>query len=525
MPAIVNPKVNVVDFGPYVTLQNGQVITPDEFVYGGAKITFQDVGALKELIDLKTSEKDLSEKIKTALINVGAAGHASMSTTPGFWAFIEGDSSKMVDTIFTTAKFGSSLMPSGRRVPITQEAVVVPREVLMQGSKAIDTYVKASERNIEIYDALQVLGVPKQEASKIVQYGHRGGGFMFMPLETLIHFSNVARRDPLSMPLEGHEIISQLEKFCEQHGMGITNEARKDAPRTGCPHPNLLHNNKNLAEEYLQSTSNEGPVILSREILQSSERDRRIKEYLQQRAEVFTNPDLIKGNWKNLLDTLEGIVEDFNDSVTIKTVDSVPWRVWGEIKRHRTMPQTSQSIYRAVKEQMKTFTEPLSVDKVEEYSLSFSMPPSVTKNKDSTKLWLEAISNSYRAYESLLSQGVRESGAISVIPRGAKVSVIKTFDLYNLLTGYLPLRTCSTAEPEMRRHSLKEMELISEVVSDDLASLLGPKCHAVGFCPEIKYQGDKCRSVNKLVPQYNEQVHENLRAHRISEIRQRLDSQ
>jgi len=129
MANIINPKVTVIDYGPKFKLLNGQEITPDEFVWGASRIAYKDIGTIPELLELKRNEKDISETIKKSLINSAGAGHASMATTPGFWAFLEGNSSKMVDSMFTGARFASSLMPSGRRVPIEVDKIVIPKKI------------------------------------------------------------------------------------------------------------------------------------------------------------------------------------------------------------------------------------------------------------------------------------------------------------------------------------------------------------------------------------------------------------
>ena len=185
MVTVIEPKVNVIDYGPKLTLKNGQIITPDEFVWGASRITYKDIGTIPELIKLREEEEDITEKIKTSLIASAGAGHASMSTSIGFWIFLEGNSSKMVDSIFTGARFASSLMPSGRRVPLIQNQIVVPKGI--HRKKDFEKmYLETSEKNIQAYELLQERGVSKQEAAKIAQYGHRGGGFMFMPSDTVI---------------------------------------------------------------------------------------------------------------------------------------------------------------------------------------------------------------------------------------------------------------------------------------------------------------------------------------------------
>ena len=63
-------------------------------------------------------------------------------------------------------------------------------------------------------------------------------------------------------------------------------------------------------------------------------------------------------------------------------------------------------------------------------------------------------------YNTLIDMNVVESDAICVIPRGIKVGIVKDFDLYNLTTGYMSLRLCNTAEPEMRRTTEMERSLV-----------------------------------------------------------------
>ena len=520
---IINPKVNVVDFGPFMKLKDGTEITPDDFVYGAAKITYKDVGALNELIELKKNDPEFAkEQIKKGLIKVAGAGHASMATTPGYWAFVEGDSSKFVDSVFTGAVFSSSLMPSGRRVPITKEAILIPQGIFDKGNGATRLYVKTSEKNIEIYKKMQEMGMPKQEASKIVQYGHRGGGFMFMPLETLIYFSKLSEKDPLAIPQEAKEIIKQFEEFTHEAGAGITYEARKAAPRTGNPNPNIFHFRKNLAQELMKEGNARffSSEIINTFDLKSKERKSRIEDFLKYKDSIFKNLKSIKSNWKNVLGELENIVADFNNTISVTTLTNTPWRVWGEVKRHRTLSQNAESIYNAVQRanEAKINNENLVTEDV------LSMPDFLRKNEEAKNLWVSAFHESLDAYFKLKETGIKESDAIAIIPRGIKLGVVKQFDLYNLTTGYSSLRLCSTAEPEMRKLTEIEMQLIknSEEVGEDVKSLIGPKCHSAGFCPELSF-GKSCGKVKEKVVEYNEKFHDNFKKEREDYINSKLD--
>src|SRR3989344_3226275 len=58
MYEVINPKIEVVGFGPYRELPNGQ-ITPDEFVYGASGITYKGMRALDELMEAKEKDTDV----------------------------------------------------------------------------------------------------------------------------------------------------------------------------------------------------------------------------------------------------------------------------------------------------------------------------------------------------------------------------------------------------------------------------------------------------------------------------------
>ncbi len=515
MYEVINPKIRVVGFGPSIHLENGE-ITPDELVYGASKITYKGLNALEELIQAREGDANVREQMTKSIINSAGSGHASMSTSMGLWTILEGVCSKFVDSIFTGAVFSSSLMPSGRRVPIAKENIVIPKGIAEKGKEAIDIYVKASENNIDVYEAVQKAGVSTQESSKIVQYGHFGGGFMFMPLETLISYSKMFKKDPDSIPLEGHEILSQLEKFIHENGMGVVYESRKAAPREGCPNPNIFHKRNNLAGECAEEIKG-SPKIISVKDLASYERGERVSGYLKFKEDIFSNQDRVYSNWKEVLGKLQDIVEDFNSSIEVTTFANSPWRVWGEVKRHRTLSQIAESIYHAIDRASNTPKE--NFDSV------LSIPEKIRNNKDNLKMWENAFADSLDAYNQLMVMGVKESDAIAVIPRGVKLGIIKNFDLYNLTTGYMSLRTCSTAEPEMRETTEKEMKLILEKkkINSSIKSLIGPKCYETGFCHESNYKRC-CGKVQKCLGfKYDENFHNKIAEAREQEIRKAIN--
>lgn len=531
MVKIIDPKVRVIDYGPNFSIEkDGKIIeiSPDEWVYGAAGITYKDIGAVEELLEMKASETDIEEKVRNSLIKSAGAGHASMATTPGLWMLLEGNCSKLVDSLFTGEKFGSYLMPSGRRVPISKDQIVVPRGIADKGQGAVDLYVSNLEKDIDLYEQLHSVekSVSKQEAAKIVPYGHRGSGFLFMPLETVVGLSRTFESNKEFIPQEGRDILNHLEGFIRSSGMKTTYFARKNAPRTGVPTPDIFHDRVNEAEElrreYLNKDFYEKDVMLIGDYcLPSKLRDDRIEAYLEKRDEIFKSSETISKHWKELLNEAHEIIKDYNNSVSVSTLTNTPWRVWGEVKRHRTLNQTTESVYHAADfaYEFITETEEESERGVVSFSKVLSMPGSVARNRDVFNRWTNRFVESMKAYNSLVEDyGVRKSDAINVVPRGLKLGIVKTFDFYNLTTGYMSLRLCSTAEPEIQKQTNLEQGLLKYTdMSEAMKEMVGPKCAYTGFCPDM----NSCGKIVNIagVKQYNDEMHKGFKAGMAYEIK------
>ncbi len=540
---VVDPKIDFLGYGPTIKLIDAEgketILSPDDSIYGAAGVTYKGMDFINEVIDLKKtedrekemgiSEMDFKTKRDSAIISSVGAGHASMSTSQGMWVVLR-ESSKLVDSIFTGATYVSALMPSGRRVPIKEEEIVIPKGIEDVGGLARKLYLETSKKNIQAYELLQTQGVPKQEASKIVQYGHAGGGFLYIPVETLVYLSKLAESNTWDMPLEGIEIIQQLEKAVHENGMGVTYESRKNAPRASNANPNIFHHRKNSSQELFEEHRIEyahDPILLSAFNHVSDERTKRIIEYLQHRKELFQDPG---ENWKKSLQELENIVSDFNLSTGAETIANVPWRVWGEVKRHRTLSQEVESIYNALTRTSNDYPSSFaglergSEEYVNNLARFVSVPNSVASNSKNLKLWQKRFFSSLIAYNELLQMGIKESDAVTVMPRGTKLAMTKSFNLYNMTTGFASLRQCKgTVEPEMYSFTKREMDLIkqSPAIEESVKKLIAPKCNYGGFCPETSYK-KCCGLVRQVTPNYDEAMHKAIWAQRESEIRSKL---
>jgi hypothetical protein len=524
MVLTIKPKVDVVAYGPAKTLQNGNII-PDEFVWGASRITYKDIGTMEELRLAKEEEKDIYATVKKSLMKSAGSGHASMATTPGLWIMLEGNCSKMVDSAFTGYKFASSLMPSGRRIPIAIDQIVVPSEI-EKSKEARDLYLRVSEANINAYENLQTKGVPKEEAAKIVQYGHRGGGFMFMPLETIIAVNRDVKRHASDYPTEIKEITTQLEDFARSKGLKVVYEARMSAPRTGCVNPNIFHSQVNEAQEAVDE--NRGnvlyhPILENIHFKESKVLESRLGEWKNKRNEIFSSQDRIIKDGADLVHELHDIVSSYNNSFQATISANIPWRVWGEDKRHRTMPLTTESIYHAVDrssrvaQEMNYFGASSSPEKfLGILPTVLSLPSAVTANSENLAIWSERFTDSISAYETLVKMGIPKGDALNVVPRGIKLGVTEVLDLYNATTGHNSLRLCKTAEREKREttEAYRDLLLASDKLPSYIKELLVPKCNYVGFCFEDK----SCGRINKAIPRYNPEMHAAISAARFGDL-------
>ncbi len=517
---VVNPKVEVLDYGPVLKLDDGTVLTPDELDHAAGLIAFKGENILREVIGLKQQGELDPKKVRGSLIKSVGSGHASLATTPGMWVEIR-EGSKLVDSIFTGAVFLSALMPSGRRVPIDPENIVVPRGI-HNNSEAEKLYLRESEANVRAYEKLIKVKVPKQEATKIVQYGLSGGGFMFMPLETLRHFIDEVEFNRL-IPQEGREIVDKLRRFAHEHGIGITLESRVQAPRTGCVNAGIFHDRVNEAQELIELNAEAlyQPILIDTMHTPSPKREKRIQTWLKRREEIFKSPIQTQKQWGNLLKELDDIVVDYNNSARVKTLVNTPWRVLGEVKRHRTLDQTTEGVYHGAERAILVCEEserrgydfsheirPEDVDKIKDLFLPVvSLPQSVLNDRENLRLWLSRFTSSVKTYKTITQMGVSKSDAITIIPRGLKLGIVKTYGVYNMTTGYASQRLCGSCEPEMRVLTEQEVELIKgSDIGEDLKNLIGPKCSYVGFCTEM-HREKPCGKIRAYVPDYDVDAH------------------
>ena len=511
-------KVTFLGITPVLKDKTG-ILNSQEIVALSALLTFKGKSVQGLLEETVEKGQDLQEKIKKILRKSSLKGHASMATTPTLCFSYE--ASKFLDSGLTGIVFSSSLMASGRRTDTSIEDIIYPTAIL-ENEKAKTIYRETSEKNINFVKWLLTQGVQKDEASKMLQYGIYGTGIIQIPIESIVSLKREYELRKEWMPEEIGFLLKEIEKKLKEYGVDLLYKTREVAPRNTYPYPNIFKNPKesNLVRELVAKKETDDIFeIISSDFIITPGLKEKLAELKSETEKAIKDKEVLKKKWLDLILLRRSIASDYSLAANIKILSSVAWRVWGDKKRHRTVPMIVESVYYCIQRaslvfkeyQSKIKEERLSPEELDIIDKVFSIPPSIKNNKKFLHEYLESAFESLDSYHQLINLGVKERDAIFIIPRGLKLDVLQNYDLYNLIAGYYPLRICSTAEEELRRLTIKEVaaikNLLNEKKLDWLADNLIPKCHVVGFCLEEK----TCGTIKSLNTDYNDDLHEEMK--------------
>ncbi|MEW6062951.1 MAG: FAD-dependent thymidylate synthase [Nanoarchaeota archaeon] len=515
----LNIKVDVLGYGPFANIDNKE-ITPEQLIAFSATMTYKDKSAKDIIAEVLKSEKNIDEVATKSLRNSVRRGHASLSTSAAMWCLFNG-TSKYLDSLFTGAVFSSSLMPSSRRIPVNLENIIAPDSIINADDATKKIYEEAASNNIKFYMEIENKSIPREEAAKITQYGIAGGGFILLPLETILSAKNEFISQGKWTPKEAFDIIKRIEKKIGEIKADTLYKYREEADKSTYPHLNIFKE----PDQYSEVEENRlkyGPSIKPSVQLKYFDDhvglENKLKKLYSLKEEITQSPEIVRQRVKELLIARNKILSNYINPLTISSLSNPSWRVWGEVKRHRTLKQSVGSIYTSVERSYEKINNyrneikngDLSEVLIKEVDSVFMIPKSFLKNGNSQLLqkYMQLFMESLDAYNTLVSRGIPESDALALIPRGIRCNVYKTFDLYNLLEGYIPLRCCSTAESEMREITEMEIAEIKKVLPEYITKHLGPKCAGVGHCLEPKVCSE-LKVQNYIGYKYDGEVHRN----------------
>ncbi len=509
-----NLKLQFLGIIPQYVDKTGK-LNPEQISALSALLTFKGKSVKSLLQETINKGQDLKKKVQIILNKSSLRGHASVATTPTIAFWWEG--SKFLDSMLTGIVFSSSLMASGRRTSTTEEDIIYPASIL-KNKKAYGLYKKQSLENLNCHNWLLKQGVAKDEASKALQYGIYDGIRAAQQDQTLaesiICFIKEWETEKEWLPEEAGMLIDWFKKNAQSWGIGQLLATRVLAPRDIYPYPNIFKDPResNLARE----TKKEGVVSL--EFLKVPNLVNLLKSLKSFTQNTISSKSKIIRGWPKLLALRRQICRDYNLAVNVKVLSRVPWRIWGEKKRHRTVPQVVDSIYYSiataienVKCQMsnvKSKSKMLNV--INKFNTYFSIPPHVKKNPHFLKRYTGCLLGSLDCYQKLIKMGIKPREAIFIIPRGIKIRVLSEYNLYNLISGYYPLRLCATAEEELFRETQKEALEIKKLLIKkgfkELAEAIVVKCQTTGFC----HEENPCGQIKQLIKDYDEKFHKKI---------------
>ncbi len=513
-----NLKVKFLGITPLLKDRSG-VLNPQEIVALSALLTFKGKSIKNLFKDIKKKGGNVNEKIRSILQKSSLRGHASLSTTPSLCLSYEG--SKFLDWALTGLYFSSSLVSSGRRTDTSEKDIVYPRAIY-NNRKAREIYYRVSKKNINIHNYFLSEGISKDEARKILQQGIYGTGIIQLPIESIIGVKREYEREKEWMPEEVGFLLQKIEKEAKKLGIDWLFATRLAAPRNVYPYPNVFKNpiNSNIVRELRKKKKlADGTRIISMDILMTEGLKKKLINLTKRRQGLFQSSSQIRKKWADILTLYQEIVRDYNSALRLKVLSTIPMGIWTEKKRHRSCPQVIESIYYCVNRAAKVFRKfeheirerRINRKSIAEIEEVFSIPPSIKNNQEFLKNYLSAALESFKGYQKLIGLKIKPRDAVFLIPRGVKTDILQEYDLYNLLTGYYPLRLCTTADEEMRRNTIKEVALIKKELTKKgygwLNQFFVPTCQIVGFCPEEK----NCGMVFGAVKNYNEKFHQEMK--------------
>lgn len=507
-----NTDLKIRFLGVIPVLEEGKkTLTPEQISAFSALLTFKGKSIQKLLQETIDQKKDIDKKTKIILNNSSLRGHASIATTPALAFYFEG--SKFLDSMLTGIPFSSSLMASGRRTDTTLDDIVYPISIF-KNQKARKIYKTQAEKIINFFSFLLKENLPKDDASKILTYGIYGTGVMVLPVESIVGFYREYQLEKNWLPKEGELFLSIVEKEAKNLGIGYLFSTRKLAPKDIYPYPNIFKNpkNSNLVREIKRKNfpyqTVSGSKIISYFIIKSQALKEEINSLLKLEEKIFSKKENIKNQWQKLIEKRRKLIRDYNLAVQFLIYSSCSWRVWGEKKRHRTVPQIVESIYYSI-EQTLPYKKEIEKDPTTAEKF-FVIPSTIKKNPLFLKKYCQILASSLITYQQILEMGVSESEAIFIIPRALKIDLIQSYNFYNLISGYYPTRLCSTVEPELSKLTWEEVALIKKILKKEnfpeLGKLIQIKCQITGFCHEKEF----CTLIKSRVLDYDENFHQSI---------------
>ena len=538
-------KVNILGFWPRWNIQNPELKrvfeeeTSRNFLGGDELVSYaqplvsreMDFVALEEEIlkDMQNSEKSLKQIVYEKTSTGIGRGH-SLGGLSGVVLGVHG--TKMIDSGLTGLVASRSLVTSYRRKETTTEEIVVPK-ALMSKPELLKEYLEISKEVFSLAEQFKekfkkVGGI--ETFNKLIPYNNPADLFIVLPLDTLATLESEVMYDRENangnfVPREIHNLVSQFSDITKEVGLNTMYEQRIRVPRDTYLHYTVFRDpllkNEALEEAEIRSMPLRPMIIDSSVTLSSSafQELKRLRKFAKENMQI-KNPKELADAAKRYMLSMRAFVGENNESVRIKILDSLSWRVWSEQKRHATLRQNVESVYSAAERNAKNIEELWPAIREADHNLTEDLPililkPEFIEKAEKSLIIDDRLKNQPRLlvpylyytakqlglFQKMLKAGIEPRDALYIVPKNIRLRTLENYDLINLIDLELPLRLCDTCEPERKATAWQKRDVIAKTVPE-LDYFLYPKC-IVGFCTEGKY----CRHITDR-RNYDKEFHE-----------------
>jgi len=541
-------KVNILGFWPRLDIQNPKLKkrfkreTGRDFLGGDELVSYaqslvsrgMDFVALEEEIlkDMQNPEKSLKEIVyKKTSTGIGR-GH-SLGGLSGVVLGVHG--TKMIDSGLTGLVASRSLVTSSRRREISSEEIVVPK-ALISKPELLKEYLEVSKEVFSLAEQFKEKfkkfgGI--ETFNKLLPYNNPADLFIVLPLDTLATLESEVMYDREDtngnfLPKEIHNLVSKFSDITKEVGLNTMYEQRIRVPRDTYLHYTVFRDPL-LKNEALEEAEKRGmplqPMIIDSSVNFTSSALKELKE-LRKFAEMnmqIQEPKVLTDFAKRYMCSMRAFVGENNESVRVKVLDSLSWRVWSEQKRHATLRQSVESVYSAAERSArdigmlwplihelhnasssltssakKEILEPRFIEDIEK---SIIIDERLKTQPELLIPYLYYTVKQLNLFQKMLKAGIEPRDALYIVPKNIRLRTLENYDLINLIDLELPLRLCDTCEPERKAISWQKRNIIAEKIPE-LDYFLYPKC-GVGFCTEGIY----CRHITDR-RNYDKEFHE-----------------
>lgn len=445
--------------GP-VYREGGLELGPDAVIALEGVGTFQGVSIRDRVLDALSKGKDLSKIVARVHRESTRRGHASLTTSAVmFWEV--SNCSRLLSMLLVAPAFGSYLQESQRRAPLTRERILIPAE--LRGGRFEERFSKAMDRCFEAYKTLYGEGVPLEDARYLSPLAAATSLYASLSLESHVYFIRKVE--------EGVGLVSkELRTFVDK----LLGKAREGMP--------LLLDSRLSFKAQWGYYSVADPLRKPDGLIQRLCGDRPSEEV---ELLSFDYPRGLEGLG------LEGLAaEQAFPLARALTVEALSLAAYHQAIRHRTVPTVVESLVEAAERWSKSPESGLVI------------PPSVKASPRLLQIFTDACEELHRLYSTLMQEN-EVIAALYTLPNAVKIRVIRSYNLYNLLSpmGFLATRTCSAAQWEERAIAYKLWRDV-EKAAPWLKGAMGEKCKHLGYCPEKEW----CPIILKYW-QYSDELH------------------